>query len=160
VEWPLWWQDRSVNSIIVNLRSRSLRTHDNNLLSHWGLDHLYTEHSVPFLSPLTIGWSYCGNILARLYKKSLRLRLIFNRGQSASLSGYQPLVQSPLTIYSLQTNTCFPSSCGAPSVTRGRVGCLSVQLLLGLASALTVGSKFHRTWDHILLSVWGYSPIL
>jgi hypothetical protein len=40
----------------------------------------------------------------------------------------------------------------APSLTRGRVCNLLVQLLLGLARAVTLGSKSHRTHDHILLS--------
>jgi hypothetical protein len=40
----------------------------------------------------------------------------------------------------------------APSLTRGRVCNLLVQLLLGLARAVTLGSKSRRTHDHILLS--------
>jgi hypothetical protein len=40
----------------------------------------------------------------------------------------------------------------APSLTRGRVCNLLVQLLLGLARAVTLGSKSHRTHGHILLS--------
>jgi hypothetical protein len=44
------------------------------------------------------------------------------------------------------------SSYGMPSPTRGRVCNLSIQLLLGLASAVTLGSKPLRTRDHILLS--------
>jgi hypothetical protein len=40
----------------------------------------------------------------------------------------------------------------APSLTRGRVCNLLVQLLLGLARAVTLGSKYRRTHDHILLS--------
>jgi hypothetical protein len=39
-----------------------------------------------------------------------------------------------------------------PSLTRGRVCNLPVQLLLGIASAVTLGSKSRRTRDHILLS--------
>jgi hypothetical protein len=41
---------------------------------------------------------------------------------------------------------------GAPSLTRGWVCNLLVQLLLGLARAVTLGSKSRRTHDHILLS--------
>jgi hypothetical protein len=44
------------------------------------------------------------------------------------------------------------SWCGAPSLTRGWVCNLLVQLLLGLATAVTLGSKSHRTNGHILLS--------
>jgi hypothetical protein len=40
----------------------------------------------------------------------------------------------------------------APSLTRERVCNLLIQLLLGLARAVTLGSKSHRTHDHILLS--------
>jgi hypothetical protein len=40
----------------------------------------------------------------------------------------------------------------APSLTRGRVCNLLVQLLLGLAIAVTLGSKSRRTHSHILLS--------
>jgi hypothetical protein len=40
----------------------------------------------------------------------------------------------------------------APSLIRGRVCNLLVQLLLGLARAVTLGSKSRRTHGHILLS--------
>jgi hypothetical protein len=40
----------------------------------------------------------------------------------------------------------------APSLTRGWVCNLLVQLLLGLARAVTLGSKFRGPHDHILLS--------
>jgi hypothetical protein len=40
----------------------------------------------------------------------------------------------------------------APSLTRRRVCNLLVQFLLGLARAVTLGSKSHRTHSHILLS--------
>jgi hypothetical protein len=40
----------------------------------------------------------------------------------------------------------------APSLTRGRVSNLLVQLLLGLVRAVTLGSKFYRTHGHILLT--------
>jgi hypothetical protein len=43
------------------------------------------------------------------------------------------------------------SSCGAPSLTRGRVCDLSVKLLLGVTSDVTLRSKSRRTRDHILL---------
>jgi hypothetical protein len=44
------------------------------------------------------------------------------------------------------------SWCGAPSLTRGWVCDLLVQLLPGLARAVTLGSESRRTHDHILLS--------
>jgi hypothetical protein len=43
------------------------------------------------------------------------------------------------------------SSCGAPSLTTVPVCNVSLQLLLALASAVTLGSKYHRTRHHILL---------
>jgi hypothetical protein len=46
-----------------------------------------------------------------------------------------------------QLRSCF---CGAPSLTRGRV--CRLQLLLVLASAVSLGSESLGTWDHILLS--------
>jgi hypothetical protein len=46
-------------------------------------------------------------------------------------------------------------SCGAPSLTRGRVCNLSVQLLLGLASAVTLRSEFRGTRGHIIPSHLG-----
>jgi hypothetical protein len=48
------------------------------------------------------------------------------------------------------TVACF--LCEAPSLMRGWVCNLVVQMLLGLARAATLGSKFRRTRDHILLS--------
>jgi hypothetical protein len=43
------------------------------------------------------------------------------------------------------------SSCETPSLTRGRVCNLSAQLLLDLASAVTLRRKSRRTQDHLLL---------
>jgi hypothetical protein len=40
----------------------------------------------------------------------------------------------------------------APSLTRGWICNLLVQLLLGLTKAVTLGSEFRRTHDHILVS--------
>jgi hypothetical protein len=47
----------------------------------------------------------------------------------------------------------------APSQTIGRVYSLLVQLLPNLASAVTLGSKFRRNRDHILLSHLRLSPL-
>jgi hypothetical protein len=44
------------------------------------------------------------------------------------------------------------SSCGAPSLTKRLICKLSIQLLLGLASAVALRSKSRRTRGHILLS--------
>jgi hypothetical protein len=50
------------------------------------------------------------------------------------------------------------SWCGAPSLTRGWVCNLLVQLLLGLARAVTLRTKSRRAQDHILLSHFRPSP--
>jgi hypothetical protein len=44
------------------------------------------------------------------------------------------------------------SSCGTPSLMRGWVCNLLVQLLLGIASTVTLGPKSYRNYDHTLLS--------
>jgi hypothetical protein len=49
--------------------------------------------------------------------------------------------------------------CGAPFLTRGLVCNLLVQLLLGLARAVTLGSKSHRTQTIFCCLIWD-SPIL
>jgi hypothetical protein len=54
-----------------------------------------------------------------------------------------------LEIPSRQLHVCYFV---APSLRRGLVCNLLVQLLLGLARAVTLGSKSRRTHDHILLS--------
>jgi hypothetical protein len=58
-------------------------------------------------------------------------------GQSASLSSYQapPGTQDQIFVTVRQLRVCW---CGAPSVTSGRV--CHLQLLLGLASAVILGS--------------------
>jgi hypothetical protein len=48
----------------------------------------------------------------------------------------------------------------SPSLTRGRVCNLLVQLFLGLARAVTLGSKSRRTHGHILLSQLRLPPKL
>jgi hypothetical protein len=58
----------------------------------------------------------------------------------------------PTTRYLISVWQLRVSWCVAPSLTRGRVCNLLVQLLLGLARAVTLGSKSRRTHDHILLS--------
>jgi hypothetical protein len=69
-----------------------------------------------------------------------------------------------MTIFFITVGHVLVSCCGAPSLTKGWVCNLLVQLLLGLASTATVGSKFHTTRDHILLShlrillLWGPGP--
>jgi hypothetical protein len=64
----------------------------------------------------------------------------------------------PKTRFLLQSNKLWICSCGAPSLTRGRA--CRLQLLLTLANAVTLGSEFCWTHDHILLSQVRDSPNL
>jgi hypothetical protein len=57
-----------------------------------------------------------------------------------------------MTIFLFSFWQSWVSWCWAPSLTRGCVCNLLVQLLLGLARTVTLGSKSRRTHDHILLS--------
>jgi hypothetical protein len=67
-------------------------------------------------------------------------------GQSASLSWYRPPTCGPWPDWNCCGHPQF-SSCGAPSLTTGRVYNLLVRLLLGFANAVTL-----RTRDHMLVS--------
>jgi hypothetical protein len=76
---------------------------------------------------------------------------------SASQSVLQQSTHLGLTARSLlrvwQLRSC---SCGAPSLTRGRV--CPLYMLLALASAVFLGSESLGTWDHISLSHIWYFP--
>jgi hypothetical protein len=69
--------------------------------------------------------------------------------QSVLLSGshLKPMARFFFSVWRLRVSWCV-----APFLTRGCVCNLLVQLLLGLARAVTLGSKPRRTHDHILLS--------
>jgi hypothetical protein len=84
----------------------------------------------------------------------LKLKLIYDRqsvGQSVLVSGAH---LGPMTFFFLlgisfrQLRLCYFV---APSLTRGQVCNLLVQLFLGLARAVTIGSKYLKTLGHILL---------
>jgi hypothetical protein len=76
--------------------------------------------------------------------------------RSVSLGVKHPSgAQDQIFIFVRQLWVCW---CGAPSLTRGRVGRL--QLLLALASGVILGSEYPRTHDHILLSHVGDSSHL
>jgi hypothetical protein len=62
-------------------------------------------------------------------------------------SHVEPMTRFLFSVWRLRV-----SCCGAPSLTRGWVCNLLVQLLLGLARAATVGSESHRSHDYILVS--------
>jgi hypothetical protein len=73
--------------------------------------------------------------------------------QSASLSSCRaPIWTSWPTTFLFSVWQLRVSCCGAPLRARGWVCNLLVQLLLGLARAVTLGPKSLRTHDHILLS--------
>jgi hypothetical protein len=77
--------------------------------------------------------------------------------QSVSLSWYQGTIMGPATNLSFTSmENIFKhlrlSSCAVPSLTRGLYLQVSVQVLLGIASDVTLRSKSGRTKDHILLS--------
>jgi hypothetical protein len=71
-------------------------------------------------------------------------------GQSASLSWWESHL-CPMTRFLLSLWRLPVSWYEAPSLTRGWVCNLLVQLLLGLARVVTLGSKSRRTHGHILL---------
>jgi hypothetical protein len=78
--------------------------------------------------------------------------LIYNRrsvGQSILVSGSH---LESVTRFLFLSDYCRFLDVGAPSMTRGWVYNLLVQLLLGLTSAITLGSKSRRTHNHILFS--------
>jgi hypothetical protein len=88
------------------------------------------------------------------YEFKLKLKLYFNRqsvGQSVLVSGTH---LGPVTNFFFQHGIFFRQLWVCyfvvPSLTRGRV--YNLLLLLVLASAALLGSKFRRTQDHILLS--------
>jgi hypothetical protein len=70
-------------------------------------------------------------------------------GQSVLFSGFHLELMTNFVISVRQLRA---SWCWAPSLTRGWVCNLLVQLFLDLARAVTLGSKSHRTHDHVLLS--------
>jgi hypothetical protein len=78
-------------------------------------------------------------------------------GYSVSLSWYQATIRGQRPILLSLPRKIFADICGfflvgRPLLKRGYVCNLSVQLLLGHASAMTPRSKNRRTRDHILLS--------
>jgi hypothetical protein len=84
-------------------------------------------------------------------------KLSYNRrsiGQSVLLSGHRLGPATNFCSSSMDNTFRYSrlSSCAAPSLTRRRVCNLSVQLLLGISSALTLTSKSGWTLNHIILS--------
>jgi hypothetical protein len=92
------------------------------------------------------------NIWTQVYPKS---KLCYDR-RSAGQSVLEQSTHLGLkTRYLLLVRQLRSCSCGAPSLTRGRV-CL-LYVLLALASAVSLGSESLGIWDHILLSqIWDF----
>jgi hypothetical protein len=89
-----------------------------------------------------------------------KLKLIYDWrsvGQSVMVSGshLEPMARFLFSVWQLWVTWC-----GAPSLTRGWVCNLLVQLLLCLARAVTLGSKslaYHKTFSMHLCLVWKFS---
>jgi hypothetical protein len=85
---------------------------------------------------------------AHLLPDKVKIKVYYDRrsvGQSVLVSGSQPNFLLLSVIIFRQLRVC---SCGAPSLTRGRV--CTFQLLLGIASAVFLGSESRGTHEHYL----------
>jgi hypothetical protein len=88
-----------------------------------------------------------------------KFKLIYDRrsvGQSILLSGshLEPMTRFLFSVWWLRV-----SWCGAPSLTRGWVCNLFVQLLLVLARAVTLGFKSRRPTTIVYCLIWDYSNL-
>jgi hypothetical protein len=94
------------------------------------------------------------NQLVKIKSQRQRQSYITTDSQSANLSWCQAPIweQRPIFPFFLLYWQLQASCRGAPSLTRGWICNLLVQLLLGLARAVTLWSGSRRTQDHILLS--------
>jgi hypothetical protein len=83
-------------------------------------------------------------------------QVILTDGQSASLSWYQVTICETRSIFLLIQEIIYRYMglilYRAPSLTRGRISTLLIQVLLDFANDAMLGSKFRRNSDHILLS--------
>jgi hypothetical protein len=80
------------------------------------------------------------------------VKLIYDRrsvGHSVLVSGSHP---EPMTRFLFSVWRLWVSWCVAPSLTRGWICNILIQLFLVLPRAVTLGSKSRRTHDHLLLS--------
>jgi hypothetical protein len=97
----------------------------------------------------------------RAGKYGLKLKLIYDRrsiGQSVLVSGshLEPMTRFLFSVWRLRVSWCV-----TPSLTRGRVCNLLVQLLLGLARAVTLGPKSRITVSSETPPTWrARSPYL
>jgi hypothetical protein len=127
----------------VTFQSKSRETHNHILLSHFRL--LGSLLVAPYDSH-----GYNGDWPIGL----LKLKLSYDRwsvGQSALVSSCH---LEPMTRFLFSVWQLLVSYCGAPSLTRGWVCNLLIQLLLGLARAVTLGCKSHRTQTIFYCLIW------
>jgi hypothetical protein len=104
---------------------------------------------------VNIMWSAFRSCHSKFSSGLSKSKLCYDR-RSAGQSVLEQSTHLGLTTRSLllvwQLQSC---SCGAPSLTRGRV--CPLYMLLVLASAVFLGSESLGTWDHILLShIWDF----
>jgi hypothetical protein len=132
-------------------------------MSVWDSLHSLLDYEwLSFLLWLTWFWftnrpftNQYGRMTAHTLKSKSKSKLCYDR-RSAGQSVLEQSIHLGLTTRSLllvwQLGSC---SCGAPSLTRGRV--CPLYMLLVLASTVFLGSESLRTWDHILLShIWDF----
>jgi hypothetical protein len=143
--------------LLMGLSSGVFLGSESSVLSqYWDCPNL--EGQVPvFMSPR--------NRVAQLYPQGLGLLLLSNQsnvtadGQSASLSRCQEPIWDPQLIPLLLSLIIFRQLrvgwCGAPSLMRGRV--CSFQLLLGLTSAVFLGSESRQSQRYIMTDGWSRS---
>jgi hypothetical protein len=91
-----------------------------------------------------------GGVRIHLSKSKPESKLSYNRqsvGQSVLVSGHHLGLATNLYFFSMEIIGRYLRffKYGAPSLMRGRVCNLLIQVLLGLASPVTLGSKSHKT---------------
>jgi hypothetical protein len=103
---------------------------------------------------------FCVSCIDLKLKLKLKLKLIYDRrsvGQSVLVSGshLEPMARFFSVLYWQLLVSC----CGELSLTRGWICNLIVQLLLGLARAVTLGTNSRRTQTIFYCLIW-HSPNL
>jgi hypothetical protein len=104
----------------------------------------------PVLSTTVLSSCYFDSAVVYSLALSLSLSLMLRPTVSRPVCLGAKHPRSLLHVWQLRS-----CSCGAPSLTRGRV--CPLYMLLALASAVFLGSESLGTWDHILLSqIWDF----
>jgi hypothetical protein len=113
------------------------------LVARHNLKHLHRHRYQLLTSQLRV------SLEALDWLKKLKLKLIYDRQSVGHPSGTSDQFFFLPEIFFRQLWACY---CVAPSLTRGRVCNLLVQLLLGLDRAVTLGSKSSKAHGHTLMS--------